>query len=158
MKNSWWKVPLYYISSGLVCYLLEFQLLARFGLLTLPGGAVSPDKACWLIITGLLFALGTVAGYFLLFRRMTRKELLFSSGITAILNIVLGGLSLVNWEINSPGWKLFSFGWATMLTAWDDFMERLFDIAGLNQMLSTVILWMLPLLFVIFGRETEKNS
>lgn len=156
MKKSWWKIPLYYVITGLICYLLEFQLLTRFGMLTLPGGAVTPDNTRWLIITGILFVIGIVAGYFLLFRRMTRSELLFSAGITVILNAVLGSLALVNWVVNSFYWKLFTFGWATMLTAWDDFIEKLLGAAGLNQVLTAIILWLLPILFVLFGKKEQK--
>lgn len=156
MKKSWWKIPLYYVITGLICYLLEFQLLTRFGMLTLPGGAVTPDNTRWLIITGILFVIGIVAGYFLLFRRMPRSELLFSAGITVILNVVLGSLALVNWVVNSFCWKLFTFGWATMLTAWDDFIEKLLGAAGLNQVLTAIILCLLPILFILFGKKEQK--
>lgn len=156
MKKSWWKVPLFYVVAGLVCYLLEFQLLARFGLLSLPDGAATPDNTRWLIITGILFVLGIAAGYFLLFRRMTRKELLYSAGVTTIINIILGILSLINWGVNTFGWKLFRLGWATILTAWDDFIERLLGMVGLNQVLADVILWLLPLLLVFLKRENRK--
>ncbi|MCM1188306.1 MAG: hypothetical protein NC541_03295 [bacterium] len=156
MKKTWWKVPVYYVLLGCVCYLLEFQLLVRFGLITTPDGAITPDNTSWLLINASLFLLGLLAAFFL-FRRISRRDLLCSAGITVALNVVLGGLSLVNWEINSFFWWMFSFGWETVLTAWDDFVEQLLTAGGLNQILTAVILWLLPLLFALFGKKADAS-
>lgn len=151
MKKTWWKVPVYYVLLGCVCYLLELQLLARFGLITTPDGAITPDNTSWLLINASLFLLGLLVAFFL-FRRISRRDLLCSAGITVALNAVLGGLSLVNWEVKSFFWQI-SLGWGTVLTAWDDFVEQLLISGGLNRILTAVILWLLPLLFVLFGRR-----
>ena len=93
MKNSWWKVPLYCMAAGWICFQLEIRWLGQWAIVTLPDGTITSDTTRWMILSAGLFLAVVLIGGLLFFRKMTRKEILFSASVLAILNVVLGLLA-----------------------------------------------------------------
>ena len=58
--------------------------------MTLPDGSISSDNTRWMLMSAGLFLAVVCIGGFFLFRKMTRKEIFFSSSALVALNIVLG--------------------------------------------------------------------
>lgn len=148
MKKSWWKVPLYCLAASWI----RFQLTIRLGrlvLVTLPDGSVSADETRWMLISGVLFALTIALGGLVFFRKMTRRELLRSAAVMAALNAVCG---LTAYYIQG----MFALYWSE-LTEWDIFVAQLLFDLGLNQWVSAAVLWLLPFVFVLFGRKDTET-
>ena len=88
MKKSWWKVPVYCMAASWVCFQMEVHFLGKWTIVTLPDGSLSSDNTRWLILSAVLFLAVVCIGGFFLFRKMTHKEIFFSSSALVALNIV----------------------------------------------------------------------
>ena len=89
MKKSWWKVPLYCMVASWICFQLEIRFLGRWAIVTLPDGSISSDNTRWMLMSAGLFLAVVCIGGFFLFRKMTRKEIFFSSSALVALNIYI---------------------------------------------------------------------
>ena len=107
---------------------------------------ISSDRTRTLIIYGILFFTVLLVGGLLLFRKISRKELLLSAFIMIVLDFYM---MLKAW--NDQG--LLAFYWAE-LTEWSVFISQLFYVLGmdLENLLPRVLRTLAPLLFVAFGR------
>ena len=89
-KRAWWRVPVFCVLAGQVCFRLELALGRRFAIIRLSDGSVSVNNERWLLISAALFAATVLAGGLLFFRKRTRGELLFSAGVMFVLCAVWG--------------------------------------------------------------------
>ena len=153
MRKSWWKVPLYCMAASWICFQLEIRYLGRWAIITLPDGAITSDNTRWLIMSAVLFLVVCVGG-FLLFRKMTRKEILYSASVLVALNIVLGILTYVTQHTFTALPILWS-----ELTEWDSVFSQILYRLGLNEWLSAVITWVLPpYVFLLFAKKEVHND
>ena len=151
MKRTWWRVPLYCLVAGWICFQLEIRFLGRFALVKLPDGSLSSDSTRWMIMSGILFLVVILVGGLVFFRGMTRKQLFCSASVLVCLNIVIGLIVYV-----TQG--MAAFFWAE-LSEWDSFVSQLLISTGLNIWVSTVIVWVLPpYVFVLFGKSGHNRG
>ena len=149
MKKLCWKVPLYCIVASWVCFQLKVRFLGRWAIITLPDGSISSDNTRWMIMSAVLFLAVVCVGGFFLFRKMTRKEIFFSSSVLAALNIVLGVFTYLTQRIFTS----FTMLWSA-LSEWDSVFSQIAFHLGLNEWLSAVIVWVLPpYIFLLFGKK-----
>lgn len=55
-KRAWWRVPVFCVLAGQVCFRLELALGRRFAIIRLSDGSVSVNNERWLLISAALFA------------------------------------------------------------------------------------------------------
>ena len=149
MKKSWWKVPLYCMAAGWICFELKVRLLGRFAIVTLPDGSITSDNTRWIIMCGILFVITIAVGGLFFFRRMFRRELFASASVMVALNVVCG---LIAYKTNST----FSFYWAE-LTEWSSFVPQLLYRLQINEWISAILTWALPYLFLLFGKRRSNG-
>lgn len=149
MKKSWWNIPLYCIVASWICYQLEVHLLGKWAIVTLPDGSISADSTRWMIMSAVLFLVIVCVGGFCFFRKLTRREILFSASVLVVLNIVLGVLTYSN---QSPLASLSAL-WIH-LSEWDSVFSQIALKLGLSEYLSAAISWVLPpYVFLLFGKN-----
>lgn len=149
MRKSWWKIPLYCIVASWVCFQLEVRFLGRWAIVTLPDGSISSDNTRWMIMSAILFLAVVCVGGFLLFRKMTRKEIFFSASVLVVLNIVLGVFT----HLTQRTFTSFAMLWIE-LSEWGSVFSQIAIQLGLNEWLSAVITWVLPpYVFLLFGKK-----
>ena len=97
---------------------------------------------------GLFLAVVCIGGFFL-FRKMTRKEIFFSSSALVALNIVLGIFTYLTQRIFTS----FTILWSE-LSEWASVFSQIAFQFGLNEWLSAAIMWILPpYIFLLFGKK-----
>lgn len=90
-KSVLWQLPAYCLAVGVVCWRPLVWLLSRFAVkVTEEGGMkhVSAVQTGQLLVYGLLFAVTLAVGW-LIFRKLTRRELLASAGVLAVIQILI---------------------------------------------------------------------
>ncbi len=50
-KRAWWRVPVFCVLAGQVCFRLELALGRRFAIIRLSDGSVSVNNERWLLIS-----------------------------------------------------------------------------------------------------------
>ena len=146
MKKSWWKVPLYSVAASWVCFQLKVRFLGKWAIVTLPDGSISMDNTRWKIVSAVLFFAIVCTGGFLLFRKMTRKEIFCSASVLVAFNIVVG---LIAYKMQGMASMYFA-----EFTDWDSFLSGLLFQITQNAWISTVIGWiLLPYIFLLFGKK-----
>ena len=149
MKKSWWKVPLYCMVASWICFQLEIRFLGRWAIVTLPDGSISSDNTRWMLMSAGLFLAVVCIGGFFFFRKMTRKEIFFSSSALVALNIVLGIFTYLTQRIFTS----FTMLWSE-LSEWASVFSQIAFQFGLNEWLSAAIVWILPpYIFLLFGKK-----
>ena len=148
MKRSWWKVPVYCLVFGWLSFYFLFRFGFGFASQRLPSGTVVMDQARWLLLKGAVFAVVVALGGFVVFRKMTRRELLLSASVMVALNVVC---SLIANRVQG----MFSYYWISM-GGWYDFVSDLLLKLRVNEWVSAVIQWLLPYLFVLFGKRAPR--
>lgn len=122
-----------------ICFQLEIRFLGRWALVTLPDGSISSDNTRWMLMSAGLFLAVVCIGGFFLFRKMTRKEIFFSSSALVALNIVLGIFTYLTQRIFTS----FAMLWSA-LSEWASVFSQIAFQFGLNEWLSAAIVWILP--------------
>ena len=153
MKKSWWKVPLYCVIASWVCWEMKMRfLLMRFARVELPDGAITVNMTNYLILEGALFLAVAVLGGVLLFRKMTRRELLCSASVLAALHVAIGLLGHVAVWTAARACEMEFFGWS-------QFVSTLLHSVGLSELAGEIISWILPpYIFVLFGKRGLKGA
>ena len=150
MKKNWWKVPIYCIIASLVCFQLEIRLLGRWAIITLPDGSVSSDNTRWLIMSACLFVLVVAVGVFFIFRKMSRKEVLYSALVLVCFNIVIGLLGFV-----TPFFSLV----LAYCSEWQSVISQLLFLITDNKWIHNLVFWILPpFVFVPFGKKEKGDE
>ena len=147
-KRAWWRVPVFCLLAGQVCFRFELALGSRFAIIRLSDGSVSVNNERWLLISAALFAATVLAGGLLFFRKRTRGELLFSAGVMFVLCAVWGLAA----QLTQIGW--LSIGYSESM-AWCDVISQLLYRWNVNQWASAIVFWAAPFLFVPFGRREK---
>ncbi len=145
MKKSFWKVPLYCMIASWICFQLEIRL-GRFAVITLPDGSVTADNTRWLIMTGILFIAIIAIGSIFFFRNMTRKEIFYSASVLVVINVI------ISYKIQG----MLVFYWAE-LSEWNIFVVQLLWQANINPLIISIVSWILPYIFIIFGKKSIKE-
>lgn len=154
MRESWWKVPLYCIVASWLCFQLEVRFLGKWAIVTLPDGSITSDNSRWMIMSACLFLVIVCIGGFLFFRKMTRREILYSASVLVALNIVLGVFTYMTQHT----FVYFTMLWSE-LTEWDSIFSQILFQLGLNQWLSAAIVWILPpYIFLLFGKKEDRTT
>lgn len=87
-RSTLWRVPLYSIAVGYVCFYLVVYLLGRFAFIH-EAGSISIDPIRSLLLYALVFVVVVAGGGLVLFRQMTRREIFWSATIMVALYAVL---------------------------------------------------------------------
>ena len=87
-RSTLWRVPLYSIAVGYVCFYLVVYLLGRFAFIR-EAGSTSVDPMRSLLMYALIFIVVVAGGGLVLFRQMTRREVFWSATIMVVLYAVL---------------------------------------------------------------------
>lgn len=149
-KRVWWKISAYCLLTGWLSFWAQVRLGSRFAMLTLPDGSRTADMLRWTVISCVLF-LCVIFGGFLLFRKMTRREIVCSATVLAVLSAVMG------LALRGTRFSTLSLYWAE-LTSWNDFPVQIFTALGLPDWLTAVLRWLTPYLFVTFGRKAADMT
>ena len=147
-KRAWWRIPVFCLLAGQVCFRFELALGSRFAIIRLSDGSVSVNNERWLLISAALFAATVLAGGLLFFRKRTRGELLFSAGVMFVLCAVWGLAA----QLTQIGW--LSIGYSESM-AWCDVISQLLYRWNVKQWASAIVFWAAPFLFVPFGRREK---
>lgn len=151
-KRAWWRVPVFCVLAGQVCFRLELALGRRFAIIRLSDGSVSVNNERWLLISAALFAATVLAGGLLFFRKRTRGELLFSAGVMFVLCAVWGLAA----QLTQIGW--LSIGYSESM-AWCDVISQLLYRWNVNQWASAIVFWRRRscLFHSAEGRKRQRN-
>ncbi len=144
--KSWWKIPLFCIVAGWICFELEVRFLGRFAIVRLPDGSITSNNTYWMIMSAVLFAITLVVGGCLFFRKMTKKELLFSASVMFVFGMICGILSQISNII-------FIMTFYSKIYTWCDITTQILFKLNVNTWVSAVVLWAVPFLFVLFGKK-----
>ena len=50
-KRAWWRIPVFCVLAGQVCFRFELALGSRFAIIRLSDGSVSVNNERWLLIS-----------------------------------------------------------------------------------------------------------
>ena len=151
MRRSWWKVPLYCTLACWICFQLEVRLGARFLVSVSPDGTASMNETGWILLSVLLFLAVVCIGGLLFFRRMTRREVLYSATVLAALNVVFG---LLAYKIQG----IFSI-YVSEFTSWDSIFSDLLYRVTQNPWVTAIVNWILPpYIFVLSGQKEAHTD
>ena len=151
LKKSWWKVPIYCMVAGWISFRLKVHIGPSFAISKLPDGTVSVDNTRWMVMSGIIFLVTLIIGGLLLYRRMKKKEIFCSASVMVIFNVV-GGLIAYFFQRTSLGSSFSVF--YSEINDWSGFVSQLVYNIGLNQWIGAMIVWIVPYLFVLFGKKS----
>ena len=146
-----WVVPVFCVAAGWFCFQLEFRVFGRLAIVTLPDGTITVDNRRWLVISAARFALTLAVGGLLVFRRMTRKEVMRSACVMFVFSAVWG----LTVQFTQISW--LSIGYSEVHT-WCDVVSQVLLRWNVDQWVSAVLLWAAPFLFVPFGKKKPESS
>jgi len=145
--KSWWKVPVFCVAAGLLWFQAEVHFLYRFAIIVpLPDGSLTVDNALSMLLSAIEFAVTLAVGGLLIFRKMTRKELILSASVMFAFGLVCGLVT----QFAQP--SFISTLYLEMYT-WCIIISRVLLRVDMNQWIAAVILWAAPFLFVLFGKK-----
>lgn len=152
--NTLWRVPVFSLLAGIVCYYLTVYLGGFFyAVKTVEAdGAISLsiDPVRSAIFQAVLFAAGLLVGGLLLFRSMSKMEIALSAAIAVALQAALSGLLYVAAQFAPT-----LVNWLLPLTQWTGALGSV--LTKITQV--PVVSWiglLAPLLFVPFGKGSTK--
>ena len=150
-KKSWWSVPVYCIVAGWISFRLKVYLGSMVAISKLPDGTVTVDDTRWMILSGLIFLATLLLGGLLFFRRMEKPEVFGSATVMVIFNVV-GGLVAYFFQRNAfvSSFTIFY----SEIHEWSGFISQATHNIGLNQWIGAIIVWIIPYLFVLFGKKS----
>ena len=151
--NTLWRVPVFCVLAGIVCYYLTVYLNVFYAVK--PVGedgsiSVSTDPVRAAIFQGVLFAVGLVVGGLFLFRAMSKTEIAVSAAIAVALEAALSGLLYAASQFSPT-----AVVWLLPLTQWTGALGSV--LTRITQVPAVSWIGMLaPFLFVPFGRGSAK--
>ena len=157
VKRVWWKVPLYCVIAGFISWYLMVGYIGRLAIVRLPDGTITTNNNIWMLLSGILFVVVLLLGGLLFFRKMTRKELLYSATVMFVLNAIMG---IVSYLLPSNSITFFF----VEIAEWYSFIPQLFysfitqlayKLRGNSAIawIVSVVDWATVYLFVLFGKK-----
>jgi len=149
VKRIWWKVPLYCVIAGFISWYLMVGYIGRLAIVKLPDGTITSNNNIWMLLSGILFVVVLLLGGLLFFRKMTRKELLYSATVMFVLNAIMG---IVSYLLPSSSITFFF----VEIAEWYSFIPQLFYKLGGTSAIAwvgSVVGWASVYLFVPFGKK-----
>ena len=149
VKRVWWKVPLYCVIAGFISWYLMLGYIGRLAIVKLPDGTITSNNNIWMLLSGILFVVVLLLGGLLFFRKMTRKELLYSATVMFVLNAIMG---IVSYLLPSSSITFFF----VEIAEWYSFIPQLFyKLGGTSAIawIGSVVGWATVYLFVLFGKK-----
>lgn len=153
--NMLWKVPVFCLCAGFASFWLTVLLVSNFGVTTLPDGRLTSNTTFTTLLDLFIFAGALGIGYFI-FRKMTKKEIFWSSTIIVVilLLLLLFQLIVLDTDIglaNSVGiWSMYATQWCRIIS-----LICYYIININNSWASAFICCMTPYIFVLFGKNSE---
>ncbi|WP_304509463.1 hypothetical protein [Anaerotignum sp.] len=149
-KNYIWKVPLYCWIAGIIDFHLSLRMLS-WTLLRLPDGTITSDNTKSIIVYAIIFMVSFFIGGFVFFRKMTKKEIFYSTSVLTVYGILLALVQKM-FHITSG----FAVMW--MLHLWQpfemfSFFSQLLSNLGVNLWVVIFIEIFTPYLFIFFGKK-----
>lgn len=152
--NTLWRVPVFSLLAGIVCYYLTIYLGGFFYAVKTveEDGAISLsiDPVRSAIFQAVLFVAGLLVGGLLLFRSMSKTEIALSAVIAVALEAALSGLMYAVSQF-SPTVVV----WLLPLTQWTGALGSVLAKSTQIPVVSWIGL-LAPLLFVPFGRGSTQ--
>jgi membrane-associated HD superfamily phosphohydrolase len=153
-KNYIWKVPLYCFISGIIDFHLSVKMLS-WTLIRLPAGSVTSDNTKAIIVYGIIFMVSLLIGGFVFFRKMTKRELFYSTSVLVIYGILLALVQKM-FHITSGFavmWMLYLWRPFEMFT----FILQLLLNLGINTWVVIFVEIFTPYLFILFGKKQIQS-
>jgi len=152
-KHTLWRVPAYCIAAGLIWFRLMVSVLVPFIRATWPDSSAEEELGMELILYGVIFAVTLFIGW-LLFRRMTKREIFWSAAILVGSYLAVFLLNRVFQSSFKPLLMVLMFlteswGWATFIST--------FLHWALNGS-SILVPALAPFLFVLFGVSDSAGT
>lgn len=151
--NTLWRVPVFSLLAGIVCYYLTVYLSIFYAVKTVgEDGTInlSVDPVRSAIFQGVLFAAGLVVGGLFLFRSMTKTEIAVSAAIAVALEAALSGLLYAASQFAPT-----LVTWLLPLTQWTGALGSV--LTRITQVPAVSWIGLLaPFLFVPFGRGSAR--
>ena len=157
-RSTLWRVPVYCIVAGIVCFYLNSWLFYRFTVYD-TGNGIAVDTVRMLIEYGAFFVAAIVVGGFVFARHMTRKELFWWASIAVLLFVVFEGIKWGMWIFDpKPSWyaQLWEFAWQS--TQWSFFLEQLVFYCTGIAWLGSAAQAIAPYCLVFFGKKSIENT
>lgn len=151
LSRVWWKVPLYSVVAGYLSFWVMIGPYGRLAHKKLPDGTITSDQNLWTLLSVGVFVAVVLIGGLLVFRKLTRKELLCSATVMFALNVALGILSSVM-PINAVSWFFMESA------EWYSVLVQLLNKAGLNPWICALFGWAAVYLFVPFGKKEKGEA
>lgn len=152
-KKVLWRIPVYCIAAGLIVSRLILPMFYPSTLVTHPDNSITVDQPRQLILYGTIFAITLFIGW-LLFHRMTRRELFWSATILVVFYLVDEVLIRLVQVWLGPFWASYLYMAETW--EWSGFIPTfLYWILESRPVTASGIL--APFLFVLFGTGGLKN-
>lgn len=153
-KKSFWKIPLFCVIASNVDFYISIKML-MWAVVRLPDGTITIDNTKSLIVYSVIFVATLLVGWFVLFRKMTRKEIFYSASTFAIYGIMI---LFVQWAFNmttgpAAVWIMRMWRPFEMFT----FIPQLLMIFPINPWISAFLQIPAVYLFVLFGRRRNPN-
>ena len=151
--NTLWRVPVFCVLAGIVCYYLTVYLSVFYAVKTVgEDGTInlSVDPVRSAIFQGVLFAAGLVVGGLFLFRSMSKREIAVSAVIAVALEAALSGLLYA-----ASHFAPTLVTWLLPLTQWTGALGSV--LTRITQIPAVSWIGLLaPFLFVPFGRGSAR--
>lgn len=151
--NTLWRVPVFSLLAGIVCYYLTVYLSVFYTVKTVgEDGTInlSVDPVRSAIFQAALFVAGLLVGGLLLFRSMSKTEIALSAAIAVALQAALSGLLYVAAQFAPT-----LVNWLLPLTQWTGALGSV--LTRITQVPAVSWIGLLaPLLFVPFGKDSTK--
>ena len=152
-KKSLWKIPLFCVIASNLDFYISIRIL-MWAVVRLPDGTITIDSTKSLIVNGVIFVANLLVGWFVLFRKMTRKEVFYSASSVAIYRAII---SIVQWVFNTTGpaavWLMRMWRPFVMFI----FIPEILMMFPINPWMSTFLQILSVYLFVLFGRRRNPN-
>lgn len=149
--NMLWRVPVYCLCAGFAAFWLIVQLVAKFGVITLPDGSISSNPTVTTLLEILIFAATLAIGY-LIFRKMTKKEIFWSSTIIVVILLILQIYQLIMSEIDIGAANTVGM-WLVYATEWCRVIPILWYYINPSSWVGAFLTCLAPYIFIIFGRK-----
>ena len=154
-KNTLWRVPVYCAAAGLVTTFIILHFGALFYVEKGADGSVSINDTRELLMYAVFLVITLLVGGLVFCRKMTRKEIFWSATICVVFSLLVYLVQVISGITAGPAALVFAYLW--MLFEWRNFVPLLFYRVLGDVWIGGLVTFLVPYLFVLFGRKSEET-
>lgn len=148
-----WKVPVFCIVAGILCWYIYIYLVAWVGVQTLPDGSIGANPVVTWLADAVLFAATLLTGW-RIFRKLSKKELFWSATILVVPLLILVVIQLVIGTASALVNQLSLYH--AQIVTWGQFITQLLFLLTKNSACCAIVTVFLPYIFILFGHKQAE--